>query len=61
MCCLKGIFGRICLSTDVTVCFVGLQFADHLTFPIFTLGIRRILLKLHFGGKDAYSGRCIFF
>jgi hypothetical protein len=59
--CLEGIFGCICLNTDVIVCFVGLQFADHLTFAIFTLGFRRILLKHHFGGKNAYSGRLILF
>jgi hypothetical protein len=45
MCCLEGIFGCICLNKDIIVCFLGLQFADHLTFVISTLGFRRILLK----------------
>jgi hypothetical protein len=52
MCWPEGIFGCICLNTDVIVYFVGLQFAEHLTFPIFTLGFRRMLLKGHFLGKN---------
>jgi hypothetical protein len=61
ICCLEGIFGCICLNTDVIVSFVGLQFADHVTFPISTFGFRRILLKPHFGGKNANSGKFIYF
>jgi hypothetical protein len=59
MCCPERILGCICLKTDVIVSFVGLQFADHLTFPILTLGFRRMLLKGHFGGKNVNSGKLI--
>jgi hypothetical protein len=61
MCCLERTFGCICLNTDVIVCFVGVQFAEHLRFPIFTLRFRRILLKRHFGGKNANSDNVIFY
>jgi hypothetical protein len=61
MCCLERIFGCICFNRDVIVCVVGLQFADHVTFAIFTFGFRGILLNRHYGGNNSNSGRLIIF
>jgi hypothetical protein len=42
MCCLEGKLGYICFNTDVIVCFLGLEFGEHVRFPICRLGLRRM-------------------